>query len=56
MRERARRTPLTLVGVDVRVVPSVGSAIGSESAADPAALRLAAERALQVAREAAAAH
>lgn len=55
LRTRAQRTPLTLVGVDVHVAPSVGSAIGSEAASDPAALRLAAERALQVARETAAA-
>lgn len=52
---RARHAPLTLVGVDVNVSPSVGSAIGSEFAADPATLRLAAERALQDARQAAAA-
>lgn len=54
LRARAQRTPLTLVGVDVRVAPSVGSAIGTETASDPAALRLAAERALQAARETAA--
>lgn len=55
LRTRAQRTPLTLAGVDLRLAPSVGSAIGTEAASDPAALRLAAERALQAARETAAA-